>query len=266
MKVYPYIKEDNRNNYCEKMETYCSNLGGNYIKLNKYFIKYWKDCELFNFTNLDNNMIKNRTNNICESFHHKLNKKISHYHPKMSFLVNGLKNITKEYYKEYIKTLSIVNKKKEETRNYIAEDIFEFVKKFVKDTKETFDLDSFIQNISKDGESFYKLLVEIMDKVSDTDEDVIESIRKIFVEKKLIKNVPDIAELEEEEEEKGEENEIEENLEENNENVQDKNKNLKKDYKYLLKGDIIMEEKNDKKKVKNKKVSKFQNILNELDV
>ena len=118
MKVYPYIKEENRNNCCEKMETYCSNLGGNYIKLNKYFIKYWKDCDLFNFTNLDNNMIKNRTNNICESFHHKLNKKISHYHPKMSFLVNGLKNITKEYYNEYIKTLSIVNKKKRNSKLY----------------------------------------------------------------------------------------------------------------------------------------------------
>ena len=105
-----------------------------------------------------------------------------------------------------------------------------------------------------------------MDKVSDTGENVIESIRKIFIEKKLIKNVQDIAELEEEEEEKEEENVIEENLEENNENFQDKNKKLKKDYIYLLKGDIIIEENNRTKKRKNKKVSKFQNILNELDV
>ena len=88
--------------------------------------------------------------------------------------------------------------KRKETRNYIAEDIFEFVKKFVKDTKEIFDLDSFIHNISKNGESFYKLLVEIMDKVSNIDKNVIENIRKIFIEKKLIKNVQDVAELEEE--------------------------------------------------------------------
>ena len=55
-----------------------------------------------------------------------------------------------------------------------------------------------------------------MDKVSDTGENVIESIRKIFIEKKLIKNVKDIGELKEEEKE-------EENFEENNENFQDKN-------------------------------------------
>ena len=39
-------------------------------------------------------------------------KKISHYHPKISFLVQGLKNITKEYYNDYIKALSSVKKKK----------------------------------------------------------------------------------------------------------------------------------------------------------
>ena len=49
-------------------------------------------------------------NNICESFHHKLNKKISYYQPKLSFLVNGLKNITKENYDEYIKSLSKIKK------------------------------------------------------------------------------------------------------------------------------------------------------------
>ena len=102
MKVYPFIKEEKREQYNEKIEIYCNNLGGNYIKLCKYFVKYWKECELFNFTNVNNQIIENRTNNICESFHHKLNKKISHYHPKMSFLVNALKNITKEYYEDYI--------------------------------------------------------------------------------------------------------------------------------------------------------------------
>ena len=110
MKVYPYIKEEKRKNYCEKIEKYCNILGGNYIKLNQYFIKYWKTCELFNFTKLSNKIIEKRTNNICESFHHKLNKKISHYHPKISFLVQGLKNITKEYYNDYIKSLSNIKK------------------------------------------------------------------------------------------------------------------------------------------------------------
>ena len=77
MKVYLYIKDKKRKKYCEKIEKYCNILGGNYIKLNQYFKKYWEDCELFNFTESSDKIIENRTNNICESFHHKLNKKIS---------------------------------------------------------------------------------------------------------------------------------------------------------------------------------------------
>ena len=112
MKVYPYIKDKKRIKYCEKIEKYCNTLGGNYIKLNQYFNKYWKKCELFNFTKSSDKIFENRTNNICESFHHKFNQKISHYHPKISFLVQGLKNITREYYDDYIKALSSIKTKK----------------------------------------------------------------------------------------------------------------------------------------------------------
>ena len=185
MKVYPYIKDQKRIKYYEKIEKYWNTLDGNYIKLNQYFNKYWKNCELFNFTKSSDKIIENRTNNICESFHHKLNKKISHYHPKISFLVQDLKNITKEYYDDYIKALSSIKKK--EKPNYIAKDIFDFVKKFVKIINEEFDLDSFIQNISNDGENFYNLIIEIMEKISDTNENVMESLKKIFIEKNLIK-------------------------------------------------------------------------------
>ena len=60
---------------------------------------------------------------------------------------------------DYIKVSSNIKKKKE-IPNYIAKDIFDFVKKFVKNTKEAFDLDSFIQNISNDGENFYNLILK----------------------------------------------------------------------------------------------------------
>ena len=112
MKSYPFIKEGKREIYFQKLKSFSDSLGGKYLKLTEYFTKYWKDCELFNFTNSENEIIQNRANNICESFHHKLNKKISHYHPKLYFLVNVLKNITKEYYDEYIKSLSKIKKKK----------------------------------------------------------------------------------------------------------------------------------------------------------
>ena len=29
MKVYPFIKNDRRKNYCEQIKVYCDNLGGN---------------------------------------------------------------------------------------------------------------------------------------------------------------------------------------------------------------------------------------------
>lgn len=40
------------------MEIFAETLGGNYMKLLKYFIKYWKECEIFNFTNTDNKIIE----------------------------------------------------------------------------------------------------------------------------------------------------------------------------------------------------------------
>ena len=110
MKAYPFIKNDKKENFYQKMEIYCNNLGGNYIKLINYFNKYWKTCDIFNFSETSNKIIENRTNNICESFHSKLNRKISHFHPKMSYLVNELKIITKEYYDDYICSLSKLKK------------------------------------------------------------------------------------------------------------------------------------------------------------
>ena len=78
MKSFPFIKEENRNKYCKNIDDYCKLLKGNYLKLNKYFNKYQRNKELFNFSNLDNNTIINITNNIVERFHKKLNHDIEH--------------------------------------------------------------------------------------------------------------------------------------------------------------------------------------------
>ena len=48
---------------------------------------------------------------------------------------------------------------------------------------------SFIQNISNDGENFYNLMIEIMEKISDANKNFMESLTKIFIEKNLIKNI-----------------------------------------------------------------------------
>ena len=104
-----------------------------------------------------------------------------------------------------------------------------------------------------------------MEKISDSNESVIESLRKIFIEKNLIKINEEIDGKEEEdndEEEKEEDNDEEkENLEENS---KDKNCNLINDYVYLIRGDAIMEELKEKKG--KKKTSRESNILDELEI
>ena len=128
LKVYSFVKSDRREIYCNKISKFCESLGNNYPKLNKYFIKYWKNLQIFDFTTLDDNKIKNRTNNICEFFHSKLNHEISHYHPKCAYLLNELKRITIKYYNDYIKLLSNKNKKHEDEEvNYISNDIIKFI-------------------------------------------------------------------------------------------------------------------------------------------
>ena len=76
IKAYPFIQNDKREEYCSKIESYYTSLKDDYAKFNKYFVQYWKNSKNFNFTELDNNTIRNRTNNICESFHGKLNYEI----------------------------------------------------------------------------------------------------------------------------------------------------------------------------------------------
>ena len=51
VKSYPFVKDEKWETYFKKIKPFSSSLGGNYLKLTDYFSKYWKVCELFNFTN-----------------------------------------------------------------------------------------------------------------------------------------------------------------------------------------------------------------------
>ena len=95
-----------------------------------------------------------------------------------------------------------------------------------------------------------------MEKISDSNESVIESLRKIFIEKNLIKINEEIDGKEEEDNDEEKENP--------EENSKDKNCNLNNDYVYLIKGDAIMEELKEKKG--KKKTSRESNILDELEI
>lgn len=46
MKAYPFIKEENPKDFCNKIKVFCITLKGKYIKLYNYFNKYWKDSLL----------------------------------------------------------------------------------------------------------------------------------------------------------------------------------------------------------------------------
>ena len=174
LKAYPFIKDKNREDYCKKITDYCESLKGNYIKLKNYFYKYWKETEIFNFTELDNNEIINRTNNIVESFHRKLNHQVSHFHLKCSYLIEELKKISKQYYDKYINNLSIINTNNKEY-NYISKDIINFIKKFLQSHKENINIDNLNQYLKQDSDNFYKLTINIFDCISLFNDDIIDN-------------------------------------------------------------------------------------------
>ena len=60
--------------------------------INYWFILIkWVNIKFFNFSEINNNEIIKRTNNMCEFFHRYLNNTIRHFHPKLSYLLIELK-------------------------------------------------------------------------------------------------------------------------------------------------------------------------------
>ena len=58
-------------------------------------------------------------------------------------MANQFKIITKEYYDKYIDNLSGI-KNESKNVNYAANDIFSFIKKFVNNYKQSFDIENLI--------------------------------------------------------------------------------------------------------------------------
>ena len=61
--------------------------------------------KFFNFSEINNDEIIKRTNNVCEAFHKYINTTISHYHPKISYLLIKLKDVIFDRYKKYRESL-----------------------------------------------------------------------------------------------------------------------------------------------------------------
>ena len=103
-----------------------------------------------------------RTNNYIESFHKNLNDSLNSFHPKISYLVEKLKNFTINGYQIYIE--SIVNNKEEKYIKYsVIDDILLFISKFKKKYKIDLEPNIIIQeesDISKDIESICQKILD----------------------------------------------------------------------------------------------------------
>ena len=83
--------------------------------------------KFLNFDLLSNGEISNRTNNIVESFHHKLNAHIESPHQRISILIGKLKLFSIDYYRAYVGKM--FEKKNEKlSKQNIYNDIFNFIK------------------------------------------------------------------------------------------------------------------------------------------
>ena len=94
-----------REDYISKVKNHIKNLDKRYSKLFSYFEKNWIHNKYFNFPEINDEEIIKRTNNICENYHKYLNTSISHYHPKLSYLLVKLKETIYDRYKKYFEGL-----------------------------------------------------------------------------------------------------------------------------------------------------------------
>ena len=130
LKLYPFILKEKKSIFINEIYEYALNIDNKYKSFIKYFKKNWEKSEFLNFDVLSNGEISNRTNNIVESFHHKLNAHIEYPHPKISILIEKLKFFSIDYYRAYVGKMFETKNVKIFTQN-IYNDIFNYLKKFL---------------------------------------------------------------------------------------------------------------------------------------
>ena len=100
-KLYQFIPEKDKKEYLNNINSIHSDKI-EYKTFLKYFTKNWSDCNFLNFQNLDKEQINERTDNISENFNRNSNKLIGRTHPKVSYLIEKLKNLTVKQYNSFI--------------------------------------------------------------------------------------------------------------------------------------------------------------------
>ena len=172
MKLFPYIKENIKEEYLNNMEKYIKTLENKekYISFFNYFKKNWAPINFLKFDGLAPDEYFKRTNNVCEWFHKSLNDSIEGYHPKISYLIEKLKIFSIKSYNKY-KIEKIFFNKEIKHGNNIADDILKFLKKFKKKYKKLPSFNNLLQLDEQEEKFKNDLIISIVDNLYNLDLD-----------------------------------------------------------------------------------------------
>ena len=172
-KLYAFIPKNNKKKYIEDLYKYCSSIGNIYNKFIKYFKKNWESSFFLDFDILPNGDVFNWTNNVIESFHHKLNNAIEFNHPRISVLVEKLTNFSVEYYHKYVSKLFDEEEDRKNSAN-VFNDIYNFLKKFLLKYNKIININLLIQDEGETKESFENITKSVLNYLFSFDNSVLE--------------------------------------------------------------------------------------------
>ena len=92
LKIYPFILKVKKDFFINEIYDFAQSVDKSYNSFIKYFKKSWENSKFLEFDILPNGNIYNRINNLIKSFHHKLNNVIEYNHPRISILLDKLKD------------------------------------------------------------------------------------------------------------------------------------------------------------------------------
>ena len=162
--MYPFIHENYREEYVEKLEEFVKSKDLRFVKFFKYFKKNWISNKNFYFHKISGENYERRTNNICESFHSTINRQLHVNHPKVSYLVDKLKYFSREAYQKY--NMAMIGKFGDIDTSYnLSKDIYDFIKNFHKKYSTGFNITMLEDNINEEKSNLIDICKKFLDLV-----------------------------------------------------------------------------------------------------
>ena len=142
-KIYPFIKEKYREKFLNDIKDFI-------IKMDNFLI----------LEGTGDNVIRKRTNNTAEGFHRYFNTKIEAYHPKISYFVSKLKEVTIENYNKFLKN-KIIDLKQEIKKYNIFNDIYKFIKDLSRNNNFSINFNDLSEKIRNNEITFSEIINDI---------------------------------------------------------------------------------------------------------